>query len=40
MGDMPRMTQNGTFIINGTERVISTARCTARRASCSTAIRN
>src|SRR3546814_4711104 len=22
MGDMPLMTQNGTFIINGTERVI------------------
>src|SRR5208282_2759261 len=30
-GDVPLMTQNGTFIINGTERVMS-ASCTARRA--------
>jgi DNA-directed RNA polymerase subunit beta len=35
MGDMPLMTMNGTFIINGTERVI-VSRCTARRACCST----
>jgi DNA-directed RNA polymerase subunit beta len=34
MGDMPLMTENGTFIINGTERVI-VARCTVRRACCS-----
>ena len=30
MGDMPLMTSNGTFIVNGTERVI-VSRCTARR---------
>ena len=36
MGDIPLMTQNGTFFINGTERVIVSARCTARRACCST----
>ena len=36
MGDMPLMTGNGTFIINGTERVIVSRRCTVRRACCST----
>ena len=34
MGDMPLMTSNGTFIINGTERVI-VCRCTVRRACSS-----
>ena len=29
MGDMPLMTANGTFVINGTERVIVSRRCTA-----------
>ena len=33
-GDIPLMTENGTFIINGTERVIVTS-CTARRAPSS-----
>ncbi len=39
MGDMPLMTDNGTFIINGTERVIVSARCTARPACSSTTTR-
>ena len=34
-GDIPLMTENGTFIINGTERVI-VCSCTARRAPSST----
>jgi DNA-directed RNA polymerase subunit beta len=38
MGDMPLMTDNGTFIVNGTERVI-VSRCTARRACSSTTTR-
>ncbi len=32
MGDIPFMTSNGTFVINGTERVI-VSQCIARRAS-------
>jgi hypothetical protein len=36
MGDMPLMTLNGTFVINGTERVIVSARCTVRRVCSST----
>ena len=35
-GDIPLMTENGTFIINGTERVIVSRSCTARRARSST----
>ena len=35
MGDMPLMTENGTFIVNGTERVSSSPRCTVRRACSS-----
>jgi DNA-directed RNA polymerase subunit beta len=34
MGDMPLMTMNGTFVINGTERVI-VSRCIARQACSS-----
>ena len=39
MGDMPLMTDNGTFVVNGTERVIVSVRCTARPASSSTTTR-
>jgi len=35
MGDMPLMTSNGTFIVNGTERVIVSRRCTVRPACSS-----
>ena len=37
-GEIPLMTENGTFIINGTERVV-VASCTAARASSSTTTR-
>ncbi len=35
MGDFPLMTDNGTFIINGAERVVVSASWCARRASTS-----
>jgi len=35
MGDFPMMTERGTFIINGTERIVVTSSC-GRRASTST----
>ena len=38
MGDMPLMTDNGTFFVNGTERVI-VPRCTARLACSLTTTR-
>jgi len=38
MGDMPLMTDNGTFIVNGTERVI-VSQSIARRACSSTMTR-
>lgn len=38
MGEIPLMTDNGTFVINGTERVI-VSRCTVARVSSSTAIK-
>ena len=38
-GEIPLMTDNGTFIINGTERVIVSASCTARPACSSSACR-
>ena len=37
MGDFPMMTEKGTFIINGTERVVVSPSWSARRASISTA---
>ena len=36
MGDFPLMTDNGTFIVNGTERVVVSQRC-ARPVSTSSA---
>jgi DNA-directed RNA polymerase subunit beta len=33
MGEIPLMTTNGSFVINGTERVIVSASCIARRVS-------
>ena len=30
LGEIPLMTENGTFVVNGTERVDRLARCTAR----------
>ena len=36
MGDFPMMTEKGTFIINGTERVVVSASWSARRACTST----
>ena len=35
MGDFPMMTDRGTFIVNGTERVVVSASWSARRASSS-----
>ena len=35
MGDFPMMTDRGTFIVNGTERVVVSASSSARRASSS-----
>ena len=39
MGDMPLMTPNGTFIVNGTERVIVIPDAPLARASSSTTTR-
>ena len=36
MGDFPMMTEKGTFIINGTERVVVSASWSVRRVSTST----
>ena len=35
MGDFPIMTDKGTFIVNGTERVVVSASSSAARASSS-----
>ena len=39
MGDMPLMTTNGTFVVNGTERVIVSPDAPLARASSSTTTR-
>ena len=39
LGELPLMTEKGTFIINGTERVVVSASCTARPACSSTTTR-